>query len=92
MSTRSRSRPSEADRRSLWRFGALVAAAWVVASAVTAGVVLALDPAPDVVNAGYLASMFIFGFGAVALAIVIARLGDLATPSDQGPEWSPSKR
>ena len=68
-----------------------IAVIWLVVSAIVVVGMQALDPAPDVVNAGYLASMLIFGFAAVAIAIIIARLGDRATPSEQGPDWSSNR-
>lgn len=85
MSTRS------SDRNGLRWFGAAVVAVWIVISAVVVVGIQALDLAPDVVHSGYLASMLIFGFAAVAIAIVVAKLGDRATPSKQGPDWSSNR-
>lgn len=72
-----------------WLGGAVVI--WLVVSALVFVGVRALDPASDVVNVDYLASMVIFGLAAVVVAIAVAKLGDRATPSDQGSEWSSNR-
>lgn len=56
-----------------------------VAIVILAVALFAVVPESDAVHSGYLVSMLVFGIAVVATAIAIARLGQRATPSKQGP-------
>ncbi|WIV67242.1 hypothetical protein [Natrialbaceae archaeon AArc-T1-2] len=76
---------SSADRSDVRWFVAIVSVVWLVLTAVVIVGLPSIIPDTDAVNVAYLVSMIVFGLAVVATAVIIARLGQRATPSTQGP-------
>ncbi len=74
-------------------FKAIVGTIGVVVVALTAIGLYTIVPTIDAIDSpAYFVSMIVFGLAVIAVAFVVTRLGQRATPSNQGPDQTTASR